>query len=80
VLEGVGVGVIVGVTVGVGLGVGVDVIGGRLANASTVPITAVSNRSVSLGVDAEQAARTSKLTIEMTAVREPLTPDSAREP
>jgi len=64
VLDGVGVMVMVGVKVGVGLGVAVDVIGERLANASTVLITAVSKRSPSLGVDAEQATRTNKLTIE----------------
>jgi len=80
VLDGVGVSVIVGVNVGVGLGVGVDVIGGRLANASTVLTTAVSNKSLSLGVDAEQAARTDKLAIEMRAVRKPITSNSAREP
>lgn len=80
VLDGVGVRVMVGVTVGVGLGVGVEVIGGRLANASTVLITAVSNKSLSLGVDAEQPTRTDTLTIEMRAVRKPITPNSAREP
>lgn len=71
VLDGVGVSVIVGVTVGVGLGVGVDVIGGRLASASTVAITAVSNRSASLGVGAEQAARMNRPANEMTAVGDP---------
>ena len=80
VLDGVGVKVIVGVKVGVELGVGVDVIRGRLANASTVLITAVSKRSLSLGVDAEQATRTDTLTIEMRAVRKPITPNTAREP
>ena len=61
---------IVGVTVGVGLGVGVDVIGGRLAKASTVLITAVSNRSASLGVGAAHAARITRPAKEKTATRE----------
>ena len=60
VLEGVGVSVMVGVVVGVKVDVGVDVIGGRLASASTVLQTAVSNKSASLGVGVAQAASPTK--------------------
>jgi hypothetical protein len=57
---GVFVEVAEGVAEGVAVGVDVAVIGGRLASASTVLITAVSNKSASLRVGTAQAARTSK--------------------
>jgi hypothetical protein len=71
---GVFVEVAEGVAEGVAVGVDVAVIGGRLASASTVLITAVSNKSASLRVGTAQAARTSKPPVDIKAVRDTLMP------
>jgi len=74
VAVGARVGVFVGVEEGVAVGIDVAVVGGRLASASTVLITAVSNKSASLKVGTAQAARTSKPPVDIKAVRVTLMP------
>ena len=74
VAVGARVGVFVGVEEGVAVGIDVAVIGGRLASASTVLITAVSNKSASLKVGTAQADRTSKPPVDIKAVRDTLMP------